>query len=126
HRTHQPPGLAGVDEVVDDQQPLAGAAAKFCYLGRNTLENLEVALLGMVVAGNADGIDDANAELARHDGCRHQPTAGNRDNGMKWTELVEPPGQRPAIPVKLVPGDREGFLRRRSGFFARSHERAPE
>ena len=28
HRAHQPAGLAGVDEVVDDQKPLAGAAAE--------------------------------------------------------------------------------------------------
>ena len=38
HRTHQPPGLAGVDEIVDDQQPLAAAAAEFCHFGRNALE----------------------------------------------------------------------------------------
>src|SRR5207302_9127446 len=48
------------------------------------------------------------------------------DDGVKWPDLIEPPGQRPAIPVKLVPGNRKGFLRRRSGFVAPGHERAPE
>src|SRR6202163_2510371 len=61
HRAHQPAGLAGVDEIVDDQKSLAGAAAEFCHFGRNALESLQLALPGMVVAGNADGIDDANA-----------------------------------------------------------------
>src|SRR3974390_3268815 len=30
HLTHQRAGLARVDEVIDDQQPLAGASAQFC------------------------------------------------------------------------------------------------
>ena len=109
HLAHQPAGLAGVDEVIDDQQALAGAAAEFCHFGRNALQNLQIALLGVVVTGDADGIDDANAEFARDDGRRHQPAAGDRDDGMKRPDLVEPPGQRPAIPVKLVPRDRKGF-----------------
>ena len=57
----------------------------------------------MIVARNAYGIDDANAKFAGDDGRRHQPAAGNRDHGMKRPDLIEPPGQRPAIPVKLVP-----------------------
>ena len=32
-RAHQPAGLAGVDEIVDDQQALASAAAELCDVG---------------------------------------------------------------------------------------------
>src|SRR4029079_16405544 len=126
HRTHPPPRLAGIDEVVDDQQPLATTAAQFCHCRRNALKGLQVALPGMVVAGNANGIDDANAKFARNDGRRHQPTTGDRNDGMKRPHLVEPPGQRPAIPVKLIPRDWKGFLRRRSDFLARRHTPTPE
>src|ERR1700694_5315245 len=55
HLTHQPPGLAGVDEVVDDQESLAGAAAELGGVGGNALEHLEVALLGVVIARDANG-----------------------------------------------------------------------
>ena len=79
HRAHQSPGLAGVDEVVDDQEPLAGAAAELCHLGPKRPSAPEVALLVVVVACDADGIDDANAEFARDDRRRHQPAAGDRD-----------------------------------------------
>ena len=103
HVADEPSGLAGIDEVVDDQQPLAGAAAEFGGIGGNALQYFQVALLGVIVARNADGIDDANAELARHDRRRHQAAAGDRDHGMKRPDFVEPPGQRPAVPVKLVP-----------------------
>ena len=81
----------------------------FADVGRNALQHLQVALLGVVVARDADGIDDAHAEFARHDRRRHQPAAGDRDDRMKRPDLVEPPGQRPAIPVKLVPRDRKGL-----------------
>ena len=37
HLAHQPPGLAGVDEIIDDQKPLAGAAAEFCGSGKGLL-----------------------------------------------------------------------------------------
>ena len=33
HAAHQPGGLAGIDEVIDDQKALAGAAAEFCNIG---------------------------------------------------------------------------------------------
>src|SRR5207247_10073653 len=37
HVAHQPSGLAGIDEVVDDQEPVAGPAAERCGIGRNAL-----------------------------------------------------------------------------------------
>ncbi|GCC45564.1 hypothetical protein chiPu_0029711, partial [Chiloscyllium punctatum] len=101
HLAHHPAGLAGVDKVVDDQQSLAGAAAELGGLLRNALEHLQVALLVMVVARDADRIDDPQAELARHDRRRHQPAAGDRDHRMERSDFIEPPGQRPAIPVEL-------------------------
>src|SRR4029453_7827862 len=106
-RAYQPASLAGVDEVVDDQQPLAGAAAKLSHRIRDPLENLEIALLVVVVARHAHGIDDANTELPRNNRGRHQSAARDGDDSMERADLGEPPGQRPAIPVKLVPGDGE-------------------
>ncbi len=103
HVADQPTGLAGIDEVVDNQEPLAGAAAEFGGGLGNALQNLKLALLVMIVAGDADGIDHAHTEFARHDRGRHQATAGDGDDCVKRPDLVEPPGQRPAIPVKLVP-----------------------
>src|SRR5258705_1241732 len=49
HVAHQPPGLAAVAKLVDDQQSLASAAAEFRGVSRNALENLQVALLGWIV-----------------------------------------------------------------------------
>src|ERR1700756_4098560 len=54
HLAHQLAGLAGIDEVVDDQKALAGAAAELGGLLRNALEHFQVALLVVVVAGDAD------------------------------------------------------------------------
>src|SRR6202140_3246432 len=47
HVAHQPPGLAGVDEIIDDQESLAGAAAEFRRIGGYALQNLQVALPGV-------------------------------------------------------------------------------
>src|SRR6266702_6742674 len=111
HLAHQLAGLAGVDEVVDDEQPLAGAAAELHRRVGNALEDLELALLVMVVARNADRIDHAHAQLACHDRSRHQTAAGDRNHRVKGANLVEPPRQSPAIPVELVPRNREGLAR---------------
>ena len=109
HLAHQPSGLAGIDEVIDDQESLAGAAAEPGGVGRDAFQDLQIALLGVVVAGNADGIDGAQAQFARNDRGGHQATAGNRDDGMKRADLIQPPGQCAAIPVKLVPRHRKGL-----------------
>ncbi len=42
---HHARGLAGVDQVVDDQQALAAAAAELCVSADNALQHLEIALL---------------------------------------------------------------------------------
>ncbi|MGY3408811.1 hypothetical protein ACVWZV_004924 [Bradyrhizobium sp. GM5.1] len=111
HRAHQLAGLAGVDEIVDDQEPLAGAAAKRHHVFGDALQHFEIALLVVVIAGDADRIDHAHAKLARHDRRRHKPAAGDRDHRMKRTNFIEPPGQCPAIPVELVPRHRKGAAR---------------
>jgi hypothetical protein len=108
---HELSGLAGIDEIVDDQKPLASAATEFGRFLRNPLQHLQVALLVMVIACDADRIDDSHAELARDDCRRHQPAAGDRDHRMERPDLVEPPGQRPAIPVELVPRHRKRLAR---------------
>src|SRR6185437_7164339 len=109
HRAYQPPGLAGIDEIVDDEKTLAGAVAELRGLLRNALQHLQVTLLGVVVACDADRIDNADTEFARDDRRRHQAAARDRDHGLERPDFVEPPGQRPAIAVKLVPGDRKGL-----------------
>src|SRR5665213_4009218 len=63
----------------------------------------------MVVAGDAYSIDHANAELARDDRRRHQAATGDCDYGVKRPDLIQPPRQRAAIPVKLVPRDGKRF-----------------
>ena len=127
HVAHQARGLAGVDEIVDDQEALAGAAAELCGLGRDALQDLQSALPVVIVARDADGIDHAHAEFAGDDRRRHQPAAGDRDHGVERADLVQPPGQRPAIPVKLVPRDRKRLARPllRAEFGMLRHHHAP-
>src|SRR5215470_19431215 len=55
-------GLAGVDEVVDDQHALAVAAADARDLVRDALDQLEVALGLVAVALHAHGLDHPDAE----------------------------------------------------------------
>src|SRR5262249_11140874 len=43
------------------------------------------------------------------------------DDGVKWSDLVQPPGQSPAIAVKLVPRHRKGFSRPFLGAQFRHH-----
>jgi hypothetical protein len=55
--SHHLRGLAGVDEIVDDQHALAAAAPDLDDGARHILEHLELALEDMVVARDAHGLD---------------------------------------------------------------------
>ena len=104
---HDARGLAGVDEVVDDQHALALAAHR-ATSAPTPLSTVELALVRVVViAGDADRLDQADVEFARDDRRRHQAAAGDADDRLERPRLVQPPGQRARVAVELVPGHRE-------------------
>ena len=110
---HHARGLAGVDQVVDDQHALALLAHRR-HFGRDAFEHLELALvLVVVVARHAHGLDQPHIQFARHDRRRHQPAARDGDDGLERPGLVQPPGQRARVAVELVPGDGKDFFRAR-------------
>src|ERR1700704_5547316 len=104
-------GLAGVDEIIDDQHALAPTAADADDVARNVLEHLELALAGVIVARHADRLDQADVEFARDDRGRDQAAAGHADDRLERAGAGEPPDQRPCVAVELVPGDGKGLLR---------------
>src|SRR5690606_30628151 len=102
---------ARVDEIVHDQDLLSG----FCGLDdrrRDGLEDLDTALALMVVTLDRNALDGADVELPRHDGGRHEATAGDCDAGLEGTGLAQAPGERPAVAMELVPAHGKGFLAR--------------
>src|SRR5699024_10183916 len=50
---------------------------------------------------------DTDAEFARNDGRRNQPTAGHARNCLPFTVIDQAPGQRASITVQLLPGNPE-------------------
>src|SRR4029450_9343882 len=97
HLGHESPGLPGVDQIVDDQPALATAL--------DSLEDARLPLTLLVVGRHAEGGDQVDRELARHDLRGHQATARDRHDALPWPALGEAPGQRPGITVKLFPRD---------------------
>src|SRR6185312_846178 len=73
-------------------------------------------------------IDGADVELSRHDRRRHEAAASYGDAGLERPLAVEPPGQRPAVAVELVPADRETLGARfvQLGLQRLNRARAPE
>src|SRR6185312_14374332 len=69
----------------------------------------------LVVAADADGLDEPQAQLARHDRRRHQPAAGDADDGLERPLVGQPPGERARIAMQLVPRDRERLAIARLG-----------
>src|SRR5262245_38604797 len=113
HLAHYRGGLAGIDEVIDDQHALAAPAADADDTARHVLEHLELALRDVVVARHAYRLDQPDAELARDDRGGHQTAAGYADDRLERAGASEPPRERARITMKLVPRDRKGFLRLR-------------
>src|SRR5579862_2425848 len=100
---HNARGFSGVDQVVDDEHALALPAHRGDFRA-NALHHLDVALvLVIVIARDAHGLDDAHVEYARHDRGRHQAAAGDADDRLERPRLVQAPGQRAGVAVKLVP-----------------------
>jgi hypothetical protein len=97
-------GPPSIHEIVDDQ-PAAAVAA----IG-GLLHHCQFALAAVVIAGDADGIDQPQLQLPRHDGGRHQAAARHGDDAFPRPLLDQPPGQRLGIAVQFVPGDGKVLL----------------
>ena len=69
------------------------------------LEHRDVSLSLVVVAGEADGVDQPDVQLAGDDRRRHQPAAADGHDASPRPEVDQPPGQRPRGPVQLLPRD---------------------
>src|SRR5438477_2080247 len=106
---HEPRSVAGIDQVVDDQNALAAPA----FRGRkpNALEQAHVASIGMFVARDAYGIDHAKPELARDNRGRYESAARDRNDRIERPGSGEPPGKRARVAVELLPRDWKYFLR---------------
>ncbi len=64
-----------------------------------------------MVGGDADSLDNANAELPRNDRRRNKPTARNADDrGPAPIYAGQSPGERACVTVKLIPGNGESFF----------------
>jgi hypothetical protein len=98
HLSQHDRGLAGVDEVVDDQPALALAD-----LGDDALEGARLALVHVVVAADAGGIDQPDLELAGDDRRGDEAAAGDRDDALPGAAVGQPPGQRLGVAVQLLP-----------------------
>lgn len=78
---HQLRCLAGVDQVIDDQDALGVHGSDTLV---NVFEYVEVfQLFELAVRDDADGVDHPEAEFARDDRCRNKAAAGDADQGFK-------------------------------------------
>lgn len=102
-------GVAGIDEVVDDQD-IAALLGEVEDRLADFLENLDAGLVLVVVALGGYGFDGADVQLAGDDGGWNETAAGDGDDGVKGAEASEAPGESAAIAVKLVPGDGKRLL----------------
>src|SRR5262245_7891666 len=125
HLAHYRGGLAGIDEIIDDQHALAAPAADADDAARHVLEHLEFALRDVVVARDAHRLDQPDAEFARDDRGGHQAAAGYADDRLERAGAGEPPGERARIAMELIPRDRKGLLRLRLRLLERLRHRSP-
>src|SRR5690606_8660337 len=103
---------ARIGEVVDHQDTPSGAVADSLDGGGDVLEDLQVALvLVIVIARDADALDEPDLEFTGDDGGRHQPAAGDADDGLERASRCQAPCEGAAIAMELIPGDGEGFWR---------------
>src|SRR5262249_16768772 len=109
---HDLRGLAGVDEVVDDQHAVALSGTDAAYRLGDALDHLERPLRLVVVAHDAHGLDQPQIEFARDDRGGNKPAAGDRHDCLERPGVGQPPGERTGVAVELVPRDREGLLER--------------
>ncbi len=98
--TYQARGAPGIDQVVDDEQALA--------IALDALEHLHVTLPGVIIAGQAKGIDPAHLQLAGEDGTGHEAAAGDADQPAPTTATgitEQLPGQIAGVAVELIPAE---------------------
>lgn len=97
-------GLAGVDEVVDEEVAVAVAGDAFEDVDAALDLRGGVALAGLV-AGDADGVDEADLELTGDEGGGDEAAAGDGDDAFPRADGVEHLGEITGVAVKLDPGD---------------------
>ncbi len=90
--------VTAVDQIIDDQKTLAGAGG--CGWFDNAGGGGGAGFLG--IADDADAFDQADFQLACHDGGGNQAAAGDGDDAGKFVSH-EGGGQRPCVTVQLVP-----------------------
>src|SRR5688572_21163065 len=112
HLPHRLRRAPGIDQVVDQQVPLARALHAFQDLdGALHLRRAPLIFLRTrVVAGDADGVDQADVELARDQRRRHEAAARHRDDAFPGTLAVQDFGQVARIAMQLYPGDDDFVL----------------
>ena len=96
---HHARGGAGVDQVVDDQEPGPVAGR------RRRLGDLRLAALLILIGDDADALHQPQIQLPRDDRGRDQSAAADRDNAGEGPICHQPPGQGARVAMKLVPGD---------------------
>src|SRR5215831_21220935 len=89
--THNFRGLAGIDQVVDDENARAPATAARDHAGGDVFENLQISLAGVIVARHAYRLDHADAKLARHDRSRYEAATGDADHRLERARPAQPP-----------------------------------
>jgi hypothetical protein len=100
---HDARGLAGIDQVVDDQHALS-LRVQPRHLGRDAFDHRNVALVVVIaVAQDRYGLDHSHVEFARNDGRRHQTAARDANNCIKRSGVVQAPGESARVAVELVP-----------------------
>ena len=108
HLAHFQRRLAGIGQIVDDENAFAGFFQQF---RGDAFQQDGIALVQVIVTGcDADCVDQANVEFTRDDGCRNQTAASDADDGLELlVQAGKTPCQRAGIAVKLIPGDWEGL-----------------
>ncbi len=109
HFANDASGVAGVHEIVNDQDLTAIAGEIEDRLG-DFLENLDARLVLVVVALAGDGFDGADVQFTRNDGGWNETATGNGDDGVERTHAGEAPCESAAVAVELIPGDRKILL----------------
>src|SRR5690606_28925734 len=102
-------GVAGVDEIVDDQN-LAAVPGEVEDRLADFLEDFYAALVLVVVALGGHGFHGADIEFAGDDGGGDEAAAGDGDDGIEGAEAGKTPGESAAIAMELVPGDGKRLL----------------
>jgi hypothetical protein len=91
-------GLAGVDEIVDEEITIAVAGDAFEDVDRALDLGGGVVFAG-VVTGDADGVDEADLKFARDEGGRHETAASDGDDAFPRADGVEHFGEVAGVAV---------------------------